>query len=98
MLEIRENGIQRAGTAEYLKSHMPEQCKPQTLNPNSKTRLSLRNYAGAFAILLIGYIWAILVFIGEKLFFKCNRGLEVDTAPRRPLSTKDDNISISSLP
>lgn len=56
---------------------MPPQCTDKYSPTNSgssknsdKPRLSLKNLAAAFAILLIGYTSALIAFLGEKFYFK----------------------------
>ena len=42
-------------------------CKIENANDQPLKRLSLGHLSGAFTILLIGYVWAIGVFIGERI-------------------------------
>ena len=67
--KLKENGLIDKWSRDILPKE--NKCKIENANDQPLKRLSLGHLSGAFTILLIGYVWAIGVFIGEKILFKC---------------------------
>ncbi len=40
---------------------------------NNLTKITLKNFSGAFCVLIIGYILSLICFIGENVYFKLSK-------------------------
>ena len=75
VMELMQYGL----IHKWEKQFMPQpdrKCLNSYLNPtNTKTRISIDNLSGAFALLLVGWSLAIFAFLFEKIVYyhKLNR-------------------------
>ena len=62
---MNEVGLIKFWTDQFVPK--ADKCINKNIQDDPRTRLSMGHLSGAFAILLVGYVMALIVFIGEHI-------------------------------